>query len=54
MAIKKVEFFRGETVNDLQVNINAYCERVGLEIVSVSISYANHEYIAAVIVKEYK
>lgn len=53
MAVKKVEFFTAETVKDLELVINAYCERVGYEIVSVSISFVNHEYVAAVVVKVY-
>lgn len=53
MAVKKVEFFTAETVKDLELIINAFCDRVGYEIVSVSMSYANKEYIAAVVVKVY-
>lgn len=49
--MQKVEIFSDENLNDLQTVINAYCERLCYEIKSVSISYANGEYIAAVVVK---
>lgn len=53
MMLNKVEIFKGACPAELEGAINAYCLQYRLEPLSISMTFGNGEYIAAVVVREY-
>ncbi len=49
--MNKVEFFRGTNPFDLEETINLWCKNNGREPISISLTYSDKWYVAAVVVR---